>query len=222
MIAGSSLLALVISGWVYALMYAPADAQQGEVYKIIFVHVPAAASALAVASIGLLIYSIKALIKGREEDLIAQRAWVEIGLLFTILTLATGSIWGKPTWGTWWTWDARLTTTFLLALLFSGYLLLHESLPMGKNRLKVCSILGILIFVDVPIIYKSVAWWRTLHQPASLVESRGSTMDPEMLSILLSCLAFTIIFSLMLWMLRRGNLALQLKLEQESLKQLRP
>jgi heme exporter protein C len=207
--------------WLCAYLGAPVDGNQGPVYKIIFIHVPAAAAALILAGGGLLISSIYCLAKTEERALRASRAWAEVGLLFTCLTLATGSIWGKPTWGTWWTWDARLTTTFLFAVLLAAYLMLHSSLSAGKQRIRVCGVLGIIISVDVPIIYKSVEWWRTLHQPASLIESRGRTMDSDMLTYLLASLVMTLVTTGVFWWLRKRNLDLMAIVEQESLAEIR-
>lgn len=207
--------------WLWAYLGAPVDGNQGPVYKIIFIHVPSAAAAMVLCGGGLLITSIVSLIKVEERFLRSARAWAEVGLLFTGLTLLTGSIWGKPTWGTWWTWDARLTTTFLLAVLLTAYLMLYNSLSLGKQKVRVCGVLGIIISADVPIIYKSVEWWRTLHQPASLIESRGKTMDPDMLTFLLICIALTFITTTLLWLLRKRNLDLQAEIEQHSLRELR-
>jgi heme exporter protein C len=146
-----------------------------------------------------------------------SRAATEVGLVFTILTLATGSIWGKPTWGTWWTWDARLTTTFLLSLMYGGWLLLYNAIPEGPSRTRSCSILGLMIAADVPIIYKSVTWWRTLHQPQTILRAGGSTMDGEMLSVLLAGIAIMVFVALSMIFVRRDNLVLEQVLEQKSL-----
>ena len=125
-------LFLVACVWAAAFLYAPIDANQGEVYRIMFLHVPSAFTAFASALV-LFAYSILGLRKRREATLLWSRAVAEVGLLFTVLTLATGSIWGKPTWGTWWTWDARLTTTFMLSLLYAGWLLLYSSMAPGPE-----------------------------------------------------------------------------------------
>jgi heme exporter protein C len=170
--------------WYQSIYVLPSDIHQGDVYRIIYLHVPAAFAAflLSFVLLGISIYGLATKNPSAEY---AGRAVSEIGLIFTILTLATGSIWGKPTWGTWWTWDARLTTTFILAVLYGGYLLLWSSLPQGLGRIKATGILGVLIAVDVPIIYKSVTWWRTLHQPPSMMRAGGSTMAPEILNHLI-------------------------------------
>jgi heme exporter protein C len=218
---GGILLITLLVYWLFAIVAAPPDAQQGMVYKIIFAHVPAASVALGLTGIGLLISSIRGLIKSEESVLISSQAWVEVGLVFTVITLITGSIWGKPTWGTWWTWDARLTTTLLLAILCATYLIIKSSLAPGRQRVRICSVLGIVIVVDIPIIYKSVEWWRTLHQPASLIAERGRTMDPDMLKILIVALVLTNALAIYLWMLRRGNLKLKADIELASYEGMR-
>ena len=206
-------LALLLLSWAYALTAAPPDAQQGMVYKIIFVHVPSAACALGLSGIGMFVASLLSLIKPSEKALLANRAWVEVGLAFTCLTLITGSLWGRPTWGTYWTWDARLTTTLLLALLQIAFLMFYRSLPQGQQRIRIMGILGLIIVIDIPIIYKSVEWWRTLHQPASLIAERGRTMDSDMLSILLMSLAACMLVNFAFWFLRFENLKLQSELD---------
>ena len=216
-ISGLALLALTTVHWFMALFVVPVDVNQGESYRIIYIHVPAAFAAFFCAGI-LLFASVRALGKTSHAALPLARAATEVGLIFTIITLATGSIWGRPTWGTWWTWDARLTTTLLLGLLFAGWILLFTSLPEGPSRTKGCSILGIMIAADVPIIYKSVTWWRTLHQPQTILRPGGSaSMDPEMLRVLLGgCILMLIVVLWLVWQ-RRQNIQLQDELDQKSL-----
>jgi heme exporter protein C len=210
------LIALAIH-WLVALFVVPSDGAQGEVYRIIYLHVPSAFAAFFSAAV-LMISSICAIKSKNDRWLNLSRASTEIGLLFTVLTLATGSIWGKPTWGTWWTWDARLTTTFLLGLMYGGWLLLFTSLQEGPSRTRSCSILGIMIAFDVPIIYKSVTWWRTLHQPQTILRSGGSTMDSDMLAVLLSGLLLMVLVSLTLILKRRDTLNAADELQALSLK----
>lgn len=213
-------LIAVAFGWVLAFLYAPVDRNQGEVYRIIFLHVPSAFAAFAMA-FALLLFSLLGFTKKSESSLRWSKASAEVGLIFTILTLATGSIWGKPTWGVWWTWDARLTTTFILALLYAGWLLLYSSLTPGRSRVTVCAVLGILIAADVPIIYKSVTWWRTLHQPPSMLRPGGATMDPEILYTLIYGIVATLLYaSWMVW-IRGRNLVLAEQLEAASYQQMR-
>ncbi len=206
---------LVIAHWCVAFFYAPVDIHQGAVYRIMFLHVPSAFAAFA-SSLALCVLSIVALRKRQENIMALAKGTAEVGLLFTILTLATGSIWGRPTWGTWWTWDARLTTTFLLALMYAGYLLLYGSLAPGPGRTRVCAVLGILIFADVPIIYKSVTWWRTLHQPPSMIRQGGSTMDPEILGTLVAGIVVMCLYAAWLIRVRGRNLILADEVESAS------
>jgi len=201
--------------WLWALAIAPAERHQGEVYRIIYLHVPSAFAAFA-SSVVLLFYSVAGIRTRKPELLHWQKACAEVGLMFTVITLATGSIWGKPTWGTWWTWDARLTTTFLLALLYAAWLLLHASLSPGPGRVATCSVLGILIFADVPIIYKSVTWWRTLHQPQSILRAGESTMSGDILVPLLAGVVVTCGTGIWLMAQRAVNLKLRDDLESSS------
>jgi heme exporter protein C len=217
--AGVVLGVLVLFQWVLALCWVPVDQLQGDVYRIIYLHVPSAFAAFLAAGI-LLVTSILNLKNPSATKYVhTSRAAVEVGLMFTILTLASGSIWGKPTWGTWWTWDARLTTTLLLGLLYGGWILLHNSLPVGAARNRACAILGILIAADVPIIYKSVTWWRTLHQPQTIMRPGGSaTMDPDMLKVLIAGMVLMILVCGWLTRERQKNLVLESDLTEKSLK----
>lgn len=192
----------MFAAWFAAYRFSPVDGMQGDVYRVIYVHVPCAAVALGLTGIGLLITCFAMLAKRTTRTIALSRAWVEVGLATTIITLVTGALWGRPTWGTYWTWDARLTTTLILAIAFIAYLMLDDSLKIHPKRAQILASFGILICLDIPIIYKSVSWWRTLHQPASLISERGRTMDPVMLQFLLFSLAATVIFSASLVMLR--------------------
>ncbi|MCX6109483.1 MAG: cytochrome c biogenesis protein CcsA [Proteobacteria bacterium] len=216
---GAILLAMVVGHWLAAFYYAPVDEHQGEVYRIMFLHVPSAITAFA-SSAALAVFSVLGLKQRSEGSLALAKATAEVGLLFTVLTLATGSIWGRPTWGTWWTWDARLTTTFLLALLYCGYLLLYAAMPAGPSRIRACAVLGILIFADVPIIYKSVTWWRTLHQPPSMLRAGGSTMEPEILWTLVLGMVILCLYGAWLIRFRSRNIRLADTLEAASFDQL--
>ena len=206
---------LVCLGWVWGLRFAPSDMHQGEVYRIMYLHVPSAFSAFLCSAI-LFVISILALRMKSYPLAMIGRATAEVGFIFTIGCLATGAIWGKPTWGTWWTWDARLTTTFILGLLYAGYIALYMSLPSLGSRLKSCAILGIFIGADVPIIYKSVQWWRTIHQPQSILRPDGaSTMDPEMMTALIYNLFALAGFSICLILMRYHNLRLEEKITSQ-------
>jgi len=209
--AGAAVLLLV--AWFWALRLAPPEQHQGEVYRIVYLHVPAAFTAFLSAGL-LMIFSLLTLFRRNANAALWAKGTAEIGLLYTVITLATGSIWGRPTWGVWWEWDARLTTTLILALLYAGYLIFHSSMNPGPQRDRIAAALGVIIALDVPIIYQSVNWWRTLHQPQSIVRAGGSTMAPEMLSVLFFGFVASLLMASWLLYLRFGNLRLQQLLEQ--------
>jgi heme exporter protein C len=194
------------------------DEAQGTVYRILYIHVPSAFTAFLCCLFLFLIsvLHLSDLDKKIPFSFVRNRqlpqAIAETGCMFTVFTLVTGSVWGKSTWGTWWTWDARLTTTFILALLYGGYLLLWHALnnQVGYRR-KVCAILAVLIFADVPLIYKSVSWWRTLHQPVSLMREGGAPMSPEILSLLWISIGVMCAFGV--WLMAERAVNLQLKAE---------
>lgn len=217
---GVLLLLLILGHWAMAFCFAPVDQNQGEVYRIIFLHVPSAFTAF-LSSLILCVFSVLGLKNRQESTLTWMRATAEVGFLFTLLTLATGSIWGRPTWGAWWTWDARLTTTFLLALLYAGFLLMYSAMAAGPSRIRSCAVLGILIFADVPIIYKSVTWWRTLHQPPSMIRQGGSTMEPEILWTLVAGIFIMCGYGCWLGWQRGRNLHLKDEVESASFEQLK-
>ena len=220
LVVGVIAFGLVLTTWLMAFFYAPVDANQGQVYRIIFLHVPSAMTAFSSAAV-LLVLSLVGLKTRSESSLLWARATAETGLMYTGLTLATGSIWGRPTWGVWWTWDARLTTTLLLAILYAGYLLLYATMAPGPARVRSCAVLGILISIDVPIIYQSVSWWRTLHQPPSMFRGGGSTMSPEILTTLMTAMVSMIFMGGWLLWQRGRNLKLAEELERASFDQLK-
>ena len=216
-------LFLLVLSWIKSVWFISPELHQGNVYRIMYLHVPSAMSAFF-CSFLLLVFSVLRFVQ-KDNAKTRWYLWglssAEVGLFFTMLTLFTGSIWGKPTWGTWWTWDARLTTTFVLALLFCAYLLLASSLVPGFRQERVCSVLGILIFVDVPIIYKSVSWWRTLHQPPSMNFDGSPAIDGEILYHLLASIVCMLFVSALLIWQRRNNLNLRVKVESFSQTYLR-
>lgn len=215
MMGSGIVFGLLFLSWFFALKMAPTEAAMGDVYRIIYLHVPSAITAFT-SSFVLFLFSVWGLWKHTEKAMVWGKSCAEVGFIFTLLTLMTGSIWGRPTWGVWWTWDARLTTTLLLALMYAGYLILYGSLAPGAQRTKICAVLGILIFADVPIIYKSVTWWRALHQPPTLMRDGGSTMAPEMLQTLLFCLVTMLLTGFWLMRQRAINMQLEQDLEKQS------
>ncbi len=196
----------LLTGLYTGFLYAPPDAVQGEVQRIMYLHVPLILVSYLAFFI-VFVASILYLWRRREgADAIAHSS-AEIGVLFTALAIAAGSIWGRPTWGTWWTWDARLTTTTILLLIFIGYLMLRALVDDHSRGAVFGAVLAIIGFLDIPIIHMSVVWWRTLHQPPSILRPGPSTVAPDMQVALYTNLAA--------WMLLYGYLlAKRLRLEE--------
>ncbi len=166
------------------LVAAPRDAVQGEVSRILYLHVPSVLTAYLAFAV-VFVFSI-AYLKTRSFrwDAVA-RSSAELGVLFTGITIVSGAIWGKPTWGAWWTWDARLTSVAILFVIYVGYLMLRGFAEDDATGARYAAVLGIIGFLDVPVIHMSVEWWRTLHQPATILRPGPSKMALEMLAPLL-------------------------------------
>ena len=180
---------MAVGLWI-SFFVAPTDAQQGEGYRIIFVHVPA-------SQMSMFIYLVMAAWAGfglafntRLSGMMAS-ALAPTGALFAFLSLITGSLWGKPMWGAWWVWDARLTSELILLFLYLGFLALQSSIDDPRRADKACAVLALVGVVNVPIIYFSVKWWNTLHQGASVSLTRSPTMASTMLAgMLIMVVAF--------------------------------
>ena len=168
------------SGLYLALIVSPPDYQQGETVRIMYIHVPAAWMALF-TYVSMAIAAAVALIWKHPLAHLSAKAAAPIGAGFTIICLATGSLWGKPMWGTWWVWDARLTSVLVLLFLYLGYMALVNAFDNPERGQKAASLLAIVGAVNVPIIKYSVDWWNTLHQPASVVRLDGPAIHPDML-----------------------------------------
>ena len=206
--AGLTVVLLLI-GLYLALIEAPADYQQGDTVRIMFVHVPAAWMAMFCYSF-LAVASAIALIWRHPLADLAAKASAPIGASFTFLALVTGSIWGKPMWGTWWVWDARLTSVLILFFLYLGYMALWEAIEDGQKAGKAAAVLALVGAVNVPIIKFSVDWWNTLHQPASVMRMDGPAIHPSMLwPLLIMALAFHTYFVTLL--LARMRMELNLR-----------
>ena len=201
----------LIAGLGAAFGYAPREAVQGNVQRIMYLHVPAVLTAyLAFALVFL--GSVGYLLTRRAGwDRLALAA-AEPGVLFTGITIASGSIWGKPTWGTWWTWDARLTSTAVLFLVYVGYLLLRGMVDEPDRRARAAAVVGILGVANIPIVHFSVTWWRALHQPPTMLGPGSAPMPLWMwMVVVINFLAFTLVLAYFLT--RRMEIA---RLEQEA------
>jgi heme exporter protein C len=172
-------LGLFAAGIYYGIFDSPADYQQGETVRIMYVHVPAAVLALGVYTF-MAVASAVALVWRHPLADVAARAASPIGAAFTLIALVTGSIWGEPTWGTWWVWDARLTSFLVLFFLYLGHLALANAFDEPTRGARAAAILVLVGFVNIPIIKFSVDWWNTLHQPASFTVTEGFAVDPAM------------------------------------------
>jgi heme exporter protein C len=192
-LAGATVLILAV-GLYLSFFVAPADYQQGETVRIMFIHVPSAWLAMfcytliAVSAIGSLIWR-------PPLAAVSAKAAAPIGAAFTLLALVTGSLWGKPMWGAYWVWDARLTSVLILFFLYLGLMALWQSIEEPSRAGRAAAILAIVGFINIPIIKFSVDWWNTLHQPASVMRIDGPTIHPSLLTpLMVMALGFTCLF----------------------------
>jgi len=174
----------VIAGLVMAFGVAPREVTQGNVQRIMYVHVPAVWVAY-LAFVAVFVASIAYLWTRAAGADRAAHAAAEVGVVFLGVNIATGAIWGKPTWGTWWTWDARLTSVAVVFVMFLAYLLLRGAIDDRERGARYAAVLGIVAALNIPLVHFSVYWWRTLHQPPSLLKPGSSTMPPVILTALL-------------------------------------
>ena len=210
---GGVTLAGLVGGLVMGFGIAPREATQGNVQRIMYLHVPSvwvAYLAFAVVLVASIVYLVR---RAESADRLAH-ASAEVGVLFTGLTIATGSIWGKPTWGTWWTWDARLTTVSILFVMYLGYLLLRGMIEDRERGARFAAVLGIVAAFNIPLVHFSVYWWRTLHQPPSLMKPGPGTMPGVIVTALLvNFAAFTLLYA---YFVTRRARVLRLEAEAEA------
>jgi len=203
---------LLVPGIIYGLGFAPPEKYQGNSYRVIYIHVPAASIAMAgymmmaVAGVIVLVWRMK------MAEMVAKSI-APIGASFAFICLITGSIWGKPTWGTWWVWDARLTSMLILLFLYLGVMALNAAIENAQSAARATAVLSIVGAVNLPIIKYSVEWWNTLHQPAS-IKMTSSAIDVEMLYTLLTCIGgFYCLFGVLVILSTRCEILLR---EQRS------
>ena len=181
---GWSTLGCLMSGLYFALISSPADYQQGQTVRIMYIHVPSAWMAMFIYA-NMSIASAVALIWKHPLAHLAARSSAPIGAAFTFICLATGMLWGKPTWGTWWVWDARLTSVLILFFLYIGYIVLINAFDDASRAMRASAVLAIVGAINLPIIKFSVDWWNTLHQPASIARLDAPAIHSSMLTPLL-------------------------------------
>ena len=201
---------ILIIGISFALIISPVDYLQGDSVRIMYVHVPSAwiglsiFSLIAVSTILNFIFKIKNLF-------LFIKSLAPIGLLFTCLSIVTGSIWGKPTWGTWWAWDARLTSMLVLMLFYVLFILSLKYFKNNENLTKILSIISILGIINIPIIKYSVEWWSTLHQPASIKFLGTSSIHPSMLIPLFLMLLVLLLYCALIFLMKYKTEIIRLK-----------
>lgn len=203
----------LLAGLYYGLFVAPPDYQQGESYRIMFVHVPAAWMSMFIYMIMATSGAIGLIWRIKTADLMAS-ASAPIGAAFTFLALVTGSLWGKPMWGTYWVWDARLTSELILLFLYLGFIALQASIEDPRNAARAGAVLAIVGVVNIPIIHYSVEWWNTLHQGATVSKMDKPSIHISMLiPLLLMAVSFKLYYVASVLMRARGEILLR---EQNS------
>ena len=205
------LFVIVLSvGLVEALILSPEDYKQSDAVRIMYVHVPAAWISLGIFS-SITVLSISGFIFKNKNFFLISKSLAPSGFVFNIIALVTGSIWGKPTWGTWWAWDARITSMLILALFYALYLISWRIYENEEKVFKISTFITILGIINVPIIKYSVDWWNTLHQPASINILSKSTIHSSMLYPLLIMTAAFALFSLLIFLMKYNTELIKIK-----------
>ena len=208
-------LFLIIAGTLSALFFSPPDYIQGDTVRIMYVHVPSSLMAIlcyffiGAASILALIFKIKLM------PLIAK-SFAPLGSIFTLISIVTGSLWGKPTWGVWWVWDARLTSMFILLLFYIAYILSWKFIENYEKATKISSIIGIVGMLNLPVIKFSVIWWSTLHQPSSITLTSAPSIHYAMLIPLIIMLLATSIYALIIFIMAYKIELIKIKIKKKN------
>ena len=197
-------------GLVEALIVSPEDYKQSDAVRIMYVHVPAAWISLGIFS-SITLLSICGFVFRNKNFFLISKSLAPSGFVFNIIALVTGSIWGKPTWGTWWAWDARITSMLILALFYAMYLIVWRIYDKEEKVYKISTFITILGIINVPIIKYSVDWWNTLHQPASINILSKSSIHSSMLYPLLIMTAAFALFSLLIFLMKYNTELIKIK-----------
>jgi len=209
------MIAILLLGLTFALFLSPPDYIQGDSVRIMYVHVPSSFIALGcfafigVASILNVIFKIKFLPT-------MAKSLAPVGCIFSLISIVTGSLWGKPTWGTWWAWDARLTSMLILFIFYLAYILVWKYIKNYKRANRLSSAIGILGLLNLPIIKYSVDWWSTLHQPSSITLTSAPTIHYTMLAPLIIMLLSMVIYSIIIFLMRYKAELMKLKIERKN------
>ena len=212
-----AMVLIVFVGLMYALFISPPDYVQGDSVRIMYVHVPSSFIALGcfgfigVASILNLIFKIKFV------SLMAK-SLAPVGCIFSLISIVTGSLWGKPTWGIWWVWDARLTSMAILLLFYLAYILTWQFVNNFEKANKITSVIGIIGLFNLPVVKYSVDWWNTLHQPSSITLTAAPTIHYTMLVPLIIMFLGMVIYSLIIFLMRYKTELMKLKLDKKNQK----
>ncbi len=213
----SIFFALLIAGLTFALIISPPDYLQGDSVRIMYVHVPAAWISLASFTCLALLSILNFIFKIKNLTLITKSI-APIGLLFTCIAIITGSIWGQPTWGTFWAWDARITSMLILALFYFIFIAVHKFVSEEDKANKISSIVAVVGLINIPIIKYSVEWWSTLHQPASIKITGSSTIHYSMLMPLLLMFFVLIMYCALIFLMKYKTEIIRIK--KKNLKRL--
>ena len=203
---------LIFLGLYFSFFQSPPDYLQGESVRIMYIHVPSAWLSMMIYSSMAICSFISIVFRHTLADIIARSSAL-IGATFTLITLITGSIWGKPTWGTWWVWDARLTSELILLFLYIGHIILSNSFNDPRKGDRSAAILTLVGIVNLPIIKWSVDWWNTLHQPASITKFSSPSIDPSMMKPLFFMTLGFILFFISILLIRIKGEILMRKIE---------
>ena len=203
-------LVVLVIGLLEALVFSPEDYKQSDSVRIMYVHVPAAWISLGIFSIISILSFVILIFKNKNFSLITK-SLAPSGFVFNIIALVTGSIWGKPTWGTWWAWDARITSMLLLAVFYLMFILSWRIIDQNDKAIKVSSIIAILGLINVPIIKFSVDWWSTLHQPSSVNLLEETTIHSSMLLPLSIMTAAFALFSVLIFLMKYNTELIKIK-----------
>lgn len=205
-------------GLIAGLFFAPADYQQGDGFRIIYVHVPSAFTAMMIYA-SMAFCGLLTLVWRIKIAAIAMSVSARIGVWFTFLALITGSIWGKPMWGTWWIWDARLTSVLILFFLYLGFIALQSVIEDQQSKDRASAVIALVGAINLPIIHYSVIWWNTLHQGPTLSQFAAPTIAPSMLYPLLSMIAAFFLFYVVILLLRMRNHILLREIKTEWVRE---